>query len=181
LHLSTDTKSKLKKIGESCSLKDNKFLKLNFKTRLILTCLLIKGIPTIFLVLYTLTLFYKCLCNKRYEEWLKTWSTSHIKRQYKKIHSRSRPTADTLLTATPTQTRCRKRNAHASSSSTSSSESFIHDDNELFSSDSDYESFKVVDGCNWKTTCQIEHKFDNDTLLNKNTHRNHFCTSTSLI
>jgi hypothetical protein len=51
--------------------------------------IVVLGIPTIYFIVYLLTLFYKCLCSKKYEQWRKSWSTANIKRQYKKIHSRA--------------------------------------------------------------------------------------------
>ena len=53
-----------------------------------LITIVVLGIPTIFLVVYLVILFYKCLCSKEYERWRKYWSTTNIKRQYKMIHSR---------------------------------------------------------------------------------------------
>ena len=51
--------------------------------------IVILGIPTIVMAVYLCILFYKCLCSKRYEEWRQAWSTSNIKRQYKKMHDSS--------------------------------------------------------------------------------------------
>jgi len=108
-----------------------------------------------------LTLFYKCLCSKSYEEWLKTWSTSNIKRQYKKIHSKPKQTADGLLSTTINKSKCRKRNVKRDYSSSSS---VIED--EYFTSDSDYESFKVVENKS-STENFSDNELKLDTLLNK--------------
>jgi WD40 repeat protein len=59
--------------------------------------IVVLGIPTIFLLVYLsiflyFLVFYKCLCSTKYIEWGKSWSTSHIKRQYEIIHSNSKKT-----------------------------------------------------------------------------------------
>ena len=46
------------------------------------------GIPVIIIFVYFLTLLYKCLCSKNYNQWRQTWSTSNIRRQYNRIHKR---------------------------------------------------------------------------------------------
>lgn len=117
-----------------------------------------------------LTLFYKCLCNKRYEEWLKTWSTSNIKRQYKKIHSRTQ-----ILNCSKNAVKLNKRHTNLKKSKDlnelSSNDSNLEETKE-FSSDSDYESCKVIDGTtkpekfNKHSDLKLT-RFDNDTLLNK--------------
>ncbi|CAF0771596.1 unnamed protein product [Brachionus calyciflorus] len=54
-----------------------------------LMAIVIFGIPIIFLFVYLLTMLYKFLCSKNYEEWRKSWSTSTIRQKYKLIHSKS--------------------------------------------------------------------------------------------
>jgi hypothetical protein len=59
--------------------------------------IVVLGIPTIFLLVYFsiflyFLVFYKFLCSTKYIEWRKSWSTSHIKRQYEIIHSNSKKT-----------------------------------------------------------------------------------------
>lgn len=130
--------------------------------------IVVLGIPTIFVFLYLMTLFYKCLCSKRYEEWRKSWSTSSIKRQYKKIHRGT--VNDTSCSA---KTRKRKN-----------SDEIMDDDDQCSttssrrsdsSSDSDYESCKIVDGpvdihSNQNDSGyeqKMNKQIDKDVLLNK--------------
>lgn len=51
-----------------------------------LMAIVVFGIPAIFIIVYLLTVLYKFLCSKNYEEWRKTWSTSNIRQKYKLIH-----------------------------------------------------------------------------------------------
>lgn len=96
--LSMDNQSKLilENISESSlNFKDTNSIKLDSEQNKSLSSALVElvsivilGIPTIFLIVYILTLLYKFLCSKKYEEWSRSWSTSNIKKQYKIIHSK---------------------------------------------------------------------------------------------
>ena len=51
-----------------------------------LISIVILGIPTIVFIVYLSVVLYKCLCNRDYERWKKSWSTANIKREYQRIH-----------------------------------------------------------------------------------------------
>ena len=126
-----------------------------------------------------MTLFYKCLCSKQYEEWRQTWSTSNIKRQYKKIHSRSNEASSANARKAHRYHVHRHRKRKYSDAiltegyeNESGSETSISRESD-FSSDSDYESCKIVDGSGGMHSNensdyeQKMNKLDKDVLLNK--------------
>lgn len=130
--------------------------------------IVILGIPTIFFILYLLTVFYKCLCSKKYEEWRRTWSTKSIKRQYKKIHSRP-------ANLNAKYQKCKKKNSDYEDSDDDNCQelhscaSSCHETD--FTSDSDHELYNVIDESKQNDQSSVFEKktnqLDKDILLNK--------------